>query len=36
MNEKALLIEEIIRLLPLASFAGLEFVFYFLVREKNK
>ena len=35
MNEKSLLIEEIVKFLPLASFAMLEFVFYFLAADKK-
>lgn len=32
MQEKALLIDEIIKRLPEASFEVLEFVFYFIIR----
>lgn len=32
MNDKTILIEEIMKLLPMASWAVLEFVYYFLIR----
>jgi hypothetical protein len=32
MNDKSLLIQEITNLLPMASFAMLEFVFYMLIK----
>ncbi len=32
MNDKTVLIEEIIKLLPSAPWAVLEFIFYFLIR----
>ena len=32
MNDKTILIDAIIKLLPLASFSVLEFVYYYLIR----